>query len=770
MVVFLRPVGGDREVVGRGRVNASTERTAYERAIRQSAPGLHEVRQDLRDSANFVDALLSRCGADCSGLASSIQIGFADLLSFGADPDEGDSAQQELRDAYEALRRAETGGEEARARAYFRVDACTRAVCADLLVDLEGLRLPRPLVYLQTSLEHSPLDLPARHCLVGMRYLADEARRTAAMAASVRMRSSLMTGVAASAVIGMLGATFGLMGWAFWKPETLGGLAQAACASLGASGFGRCGCLPIAAAELHVDQPLAERVASLRPHVAECADDRGTSERISLALGEALLEPARFCSEVLPAVTWRSADRTRLGAPLITGSERAFGGWLLDAVRGQPGDVPTVRAALSDSGWYPEVVARILGAELARGCLSAWREAREQPERWPEAHATCRDQPVWVALAPDLRARFAADTPPFVDEPGRAVLRWEVDLPSNAVCPQGRTFDEVVVGSAPPIDWRTATNLAALSTVPGGHAAWARLATGAPAGVRDWLAVSDPALTADEQVARLREADIVALQTLFSQAWVVVETGEERPRGNPGRVAEAPRLRTANATALGCSLVPPLLAESPVLAPVADNSAALATVAHALLTARPEPLDPEWLACVASAELALLHAEPGRPVDTLHARLTALARTEGPHRGAAVLLACHTAAEIGAQDALLGQMGHLTSIDRTAAERCVVRASLVLAADGQTERLEVVLQAAPLSGPRMGQLRTAALAVQLCRGAAPPTSAAVWGAASSGPSREELRAEVAMASAPLAQIYRGPDLARHFERLRTACD
>lgn len=548
-----------------------------------------EVQARFDDTMDFLVSFVGRSGQP-GALPIAVQVGFADLTYWGAEPRPLAALEQLYQriwpdtigkppfqpDAIVARQRAypTVQGEVRRAARWLYQPRPEHAAQGEAPGAAYGERFDL-WFYLEAN-GPSGIRLGPRNAAIGLLYLADRlhgrqvldaaAREDAErLATRQRERSQrlqrLLAVVAAVVVVGGAVGAFAFHQVRLRQPWRLGEwMATRACAETTVAPAARCRCIAVLA-RARFGGTLEERVRALGGYEEGCwsrgeaevkADEALRGLLLRLTAAHALVDPATLSIERLRRLGPPPRDDGDRYPATSEPEARALR-WVIAAA--DPPGAPIARLAelvgAAEREAHPRFARLVLDAAASAGCLSDWAEARAGGD-WRKAAASCGGAP----LPPSLRACLQADQPLA----GRRRAA-SAGLCDDRLCRPADGLAELLfplpTGDTA-IDY---ANLAASASSDDEFRKCMGHASGADPGHRLWLELLGPTPFPQrlQRAQGLDPASLQALSDFFKARWIALRPDGGSARMGEGAAARAdhrlPRLPTRLATEAGCALV-----------------------------------------------------------------------------------------------------------------------------------------------------------------------------------------------------------------------
>lgn len=691
----------------RGFVN---QRARYEQSNEHSHD-LATAQFRLRKSIDFCHTFVGSRQATAE-IPIVIQIGFADVVSFGDSAEQHQKEVGELAPLYQALWPNRVAAAELpqprrineRGHCLARIDASVRRVFSSLLGTIaKGGSHDEYFCAAISNVNEDGLG-STRNCAIGFLYVADHLAGAVIQRAWRRQRTRMwfLVGGITVAVATVGGVTAAVVGDR--NPEAIQPLGAVFCSNpVSLSIERRCRCLPLMTSRPDdLDPSLKNRLYALMPYRDACISQLNKGAALTPTIATALLRTEIACAMIQPATLCpaRLRELFEKGAlfrdggsevdyyPAVSAAEIEFSTWVYRSLNKQPGaDMAMLKGAMSGASAEFSELRRLL-AETADSerCAKDWIMARSSDD-WRAVTQSCARGASY--LAPDLQAFLDADLP----QPGllgkRPAVVGQVTALVDAAGPadgcQGPRGLGALVTSSPLPDGLTFGNLAAQAPTPDDFRRWITQATGAPSGHTLWLELLSPYRTSAERDEFASKLDATALQNLAmfirQPFWLIGRTkplGEVRSARTDGRAPRLPKSKLGDAI---CALSGRAWPEDVALVPLAveDTALARANLAMAMMTWERPAKDPETQRCVISATLTLSRSP--QPEEGARFRTTLISQLRSAAANSALAtpsadLSCQITAEIEANREADALIEALAKRDTKRAARCAARAYL----------------------------------------------------------------------------------------------
>lgn len=691
----------------RGFVN---QRARYEQCNEHSHD-LSTAQRRLRKSIEFCHTFVGARQANAE-IPIVVQIGFADVVSFGDSAAEHQKEVGELTALYQTLWPNRVSAPalpqprriNERGQLFARIDPSVRRVFSSLLGNIAKAGSHDEYFCVAISNVNEDGLGSTRNCAIGFLYVADRLAGTVIQREWRRQRTRTWLSVGGIttllAAAGVVTAT--VVGDR--RPEAFSPLGAVFCSNpVSLSIERRCRCLPLMTRRPEDLEPsLKKRLYALTPYRDACVSQLNKGAALSpvaatallrTELASAMIQPAALCSA-------RLRDLFGMGAlfrdggpegdyyPAVTAVEIEFSTWVYRSLNKQPGaDLAMLKGAMSGSSAEFTELRRLLTETAERErCAKDWIAARKSGD-WRTASLSCARGASY--LESDLQAFLDADLPqpgmlgrrPAVV--GHAAATVDAAVPVDG-CRGPRGLGALTTSSPPP-DSLTFANLAAQAPTPDEFRRWITQASAAPSGHTLWLELLNPYLTSAERDEIVSKLDATALQhmAMFIRQpfWLI---GRNKPLGeaqSPRDDGRAPRLPKGKLGDAICALAGRAWPEDIALAPLPaeDPALARATLATAMMTWERLAKDPETQRCALSASITLSRSpqpqEKERWRTTLRSQLRSLAGNATLATPSTDLL-CQITAELEVNRETETLLETLAMRDAKRAARCATRAYL----------------------------------------------------------------------------------------------
>lgn len=686
----------------------------YQRArYDQSNAHAHDLltaQRRLRKSIEFCHTFVGSRQANAE-LPIVVQIGFADVVSFGDDVAQHQQEVGELATLYRALWPDRISAEELpqpqrineRGHLLDRIDGKVRRVFSELLGSIAKKNGDDEYHCMAISNVNEDGLGSTRNCAIGFLYVADRIVGSAIQREGRRrrLRVGALVGVTGTVVAAVLLTGAALVGTR--TPEAFPPLGSFFCGDPGQlSVERRCRCLPLMTRPPdEFEQSLKKRLKAIAPFRDACMNQLkqgmtltpvAATALLRTEMARAMLQPDALCPALLRdlfgmGALFRDGGSNQESYPVVTAMEQEFSSWVYRSINKQPGAEPTMlSASLSGaSAEFSELRRVVSEASSSTRCAKDWIVARSSGD-WRGAMQSCVQGADY--LASDLVAFLDADLP----QPG-VLGRRASPVGATTVVDALEPIEEcrgprglaALVTSSPRPDGLTFGNLASQASTSDEYLRWLAQASGGPSGHTQWLDLLSPYRTSAERDEVATKLDAAALQSMemFTRQpfWLIGRSkpfGEARLARSDGRAPRLPRTKLGDAL---CALAGRTWPEDVALAPLAaeDPALARAKLAQSMLGWERPGREPEVQRCVISAALTLSRSpqapEGARFRTALLAQLRRAA-DNGALAAASADLSCQITAEFEVGREADSLIEGLAKRDSKRAARCATRAYL----------------------------------------------------------------------------------------------